>query len=115
MAAALAVPWLDHRPASPAASLVDIHGVAPRQVKSQGFQLSSTARRSTSMPSASRAEAEHGTLTLLKAMWDGKRPPRPWAANAWIIDLAEPSRGVGVERGADHRAAVGTRRNSAER
>ncbi len=30
-------------------------------------------------------------LTLLKAMWDGKRPPRPWSANAWIIDLKSRS------------------------
>jgi hypothetical protein len=90
VAAALAVPWFDDGPPPPAASLVDIHGVAPRQVKSQAFQLSSSTPLHIDAVGL-EGEDEHGTLTLLKTMWDGKRPPRPWSANAWIIDLKSRS------------------------
>ena len=100
VAAALAVPWFDDGPPLPAASLVDIHGVAPRQVKSQGFQLSSSTPLHIDAVGL-EGEAEHGTLTLLKAMWDGKRPPRPWIGKRLDHRPHEPIRGVGVERGAD--------------
>ena len=41
VAAALAVPWFEDAPPVPSPGLVDIHGLAPHQLKSQGFQLSS--------------------------------------------------------------------------
>jgi len=83
---ALAVPWLDIEPPVPAPTLVELHRLAPHQLKSQAFQLPSAASLQIDAVGLEAAN-QHGTLTLLKAMWDGKRPELPWAANAWIIDL----------------------------
>jgi hypothetical protein len=82
---ALAVPWLDIEP-PPAPALLEIHGLAPRQLKSQAFQLPSPAILQVDAVGLD-SEDQHGALTMLKVMWNGKRAQLPWAANAWIIDL----------------------------
>jgi hypothetical protein len=106
VAAALAVPWLeDTPPAPPGAPLVDLHEIAPQRVKSQAFRLPSASTIQIEAAGL-EGEADHGTMTLLETMFDGKRPGHPWAANAWILDLttrsvvwelsaAKTSRGVG--------------------
>ena len=106
VAAALAVPWLDEDPVPAPTGLVEIQEIAPRQVKSQAFQLPSAGTVQIDAVGLD-ADNEHGTLTLLKTMSDGKRSAgRPWAGNAWILDLttrsvvwelskAKTSRGVG--------------------
>ena len=82
---ALAVPWLDIEP-PPSPALLEIHGLAPRQLKSQAFQLPSPAILQVDAVGLD-SEDQHGALTMLKVMWNGKRAQLPWAANAWIIDL----------------------------
>jgi len=106
VAAALAVPWLDEDPTPPPTGLVEIHGIAPRQIRSQAFQLPSAGPIQIDAVGLDAGD-DHGTLTLLKTMFDGKRHvERPWPANAWILDLtsrsvvwelskAKTSRGVG--------------------
>ncbi len=81
---ALAMPY--PLPPDPPDPLIDIHGLAPRQLKSVAFALTSEQDLRIAAVGA-ESEYEHGTMTMLKAMWDGKKSQLPWSGNAWIIDL----------------------------
>ena len=111
-------PWrcrgLDVGPPLPAPSLVDLHGLAPHQLKSQAFQLPSAPPLQIDAVGL-EGEDQHGTLDA--AQGDVGRQASAAVLGRKRLDhrSADPGGGVGPERGGRPPAAVGTRRFSAER
>ena len=68
------------------ATLADLHGLTPREVKTEAFSLASPQdvqiEATGAEPSATR-----GTVAKIRAMWNGEGRANPWPGNAWILDL----------------------------
>jgi hypothetical protein len=72
------------------APIVDLHGLAPRQVTSQAFLLSSSQSLQIEAVGAQSTNG-WGQLTWAKTMLQGdqgKNPNPAWTGNAWILDLS---------------------------
>jgi hypothetical protein len=84
-AATVLAPWA----AAAQATIIDLHGLSPRQVKSDAFSL--TAPQDVQIEAVG-AESTNGwgQFTWIKSMWQGdqrKNPKLAWTGNAWILDL----------------------------
>src|SRR5215210_2923202 len=75
-------------PASAQAILAELGDMKPRQVRVEGFQLSSAQ---TVRIEALGEEGDLGdrSYTVLRTIWKGQSDQRnrPWVGNAWILDL----------------------------
>src|SRR4051812_5960410 len=86
VAAAIALaPWI----AAAQGTVVDLHGLSPRQVKSEAFSLASAQDLQIEAVGAESTNG-WGQYTWIKSMWQGdqrKSPKLAWTGNAWILDL----------------------------
>jgi hypothetical protein len=92
LASSLAIVLIGYPPedVTTAPVLVELHGLAPREVRSQTFELPSAQDvqvDAIGAQSAAKTEKAGWLATLLQ------REPRaaivqPWSGNAWILDLA---------------------------
>ncbi len=80
---ALATPWFE--PPAPAAPLVEIHGLAPRQLKSTAFDL--PAAQQIEIEACGAESDAESAASVLKSVWTGEKRQLPWMGNAWILDL----------------------------
>lgn len=72
--------------------LADLHGLSPRQIKVEGFILS-TAQEVRIEAVGEEGDHDAKSFTWVRSMWYGakaakdERVGQPWAGNAWILDL----------------------------
>jgi hypothetical protein len=73
-------------PAQSSGTLADLHGLSPRQVRTEAFSLASPQDVQIEAigadPSVSRS-----SLAWIRSKWKGEERPNPWPGNAWILDL----------------------------
>jgi hypothetical protein len=89
-------------------SLVDIRRLAPREVRREGFSLSTAGDVRIR---ATGAEADSwGRFSWIRTMWSGDdRQRRPWSGNAWILDLRTRRVVWELSEAATERGTRGTR------
>jgi hypothetical protein len=68
------------------ATLADLHGLNPREVKTAAFSLPSAQDVRIEAAGAEPAAAR-GTVKKIRTMWNGESRTNPWPGNAWILDL----------------------------
>ena len=69
-----------------AGALADLHGLAPRQVKTEAFAL--TSPQDVQIEATGVEPAAYKTsLAWMSTMWKGETQPNAWPGNAWILDL----------------------------
>jgi len=73
-------------PEQSAGTLADLHGLSPREVKTEAFSLASPQDVQIEAAGA-EPTAYRGTVAKVRVMLNGEDRPNPWPGNAWILDL----------------------------
>ncbi len=68
-------------------ALADLHGLGPRQVKTEAFILPAAQDVQIEAVGA-ESVSKSSTLSRLTAMWQREAATAPWSGNAWILDLS---------------------------